>query len=145
MKGMKKLQKGFSLIEIMVVLVIIGLLASMVGPRVIDMLSQGNLQKVRADLSSLETTLKAYRIDNFRYPTTEQGLEALISKPTSSPEPRKYPPNGYMDRLPKDPWGFDYNYVSPGDSREYDIYSLGADGIAGGEGDGADLSIWDEV
>lgn len=137
-------QKGFSLIEIMVVLVIIGLLTSIVGPRVIDVLSKGYEKKARADFKNIETTLKVYRIDNYTYPTTEQGLEALVTAPNVAPEPRNYPPGGYMDSLPKDPWGRDYVYISPGDVKAYDIYTLGADGLNGGEGDNADLSIWDE-
>lgn len=136
--------RGFSLIEIMVVLAIMGLMAAIVAPRVMDALSKGQGQKVRADFKNFETALKIYKMDNGFFPTSEQGLEALVSKPEGTPEPRSYPSNGYMDRLPKDPWQYDYIYISPGEGRAYDIYSLGADGLEGGEDDAADLSVWDE-
>ncbi len=142
-KNIQRHQKGFSLIEIMVVLVIIGMLASIVGPNVINVLSSGNKQKVKADFSSFETALKMYKVENYIYPNSEQGLDALVSKPTSAPEPRNYPAEGYIPKLPNDPWGNPYQYISPGDSKPYDIYSLGADGINGGEGDDADMSVWD--
>jgi len=143
-KNIQRRHKGFSLIEIMVVLVIIGMLASIVGPNVINVLSSGNKQKVKADFSSFETALKMYKVENYVYPSSEQGLDALVSKPTSAPEPRNYPAEGYIPKLPNDPWGNPYQYISPGDSKPYDIYSLGADGINGGEGDDADMSVWDE-
>ncbi len=137
-------QRGFTLIEIMVVVLIIGLLAGVAVPIVMDRLDQANVQKVRADFKSLQTALKLYRIDNFNYPSTEQGLEALVSKPTTAPIPRNYKSNGYLENLPKDPWGGSYQYMSPGEGHEYDIYSLGADGVNGGVDQNADLSIWDQ-
>ncbi len=140
-----KTQRGFSLIEIMVVLAIMGLLAAIVAPNVMNALSQGKDKKVRADFTSLETALKMYKMDNGFYPTSEQGLEALVSKPSSAPEPRTYPDEGYMPRLPKDPWQYDYVYLSPGEGRPYEIFTLGADGLEGGEEEAADVSIWDEV
>lgn len=137
-------QAGFTLVEIMVVVIIIGLLAGIVVPNVMDNLDKANIQKARADFSSLQTALKLYRIDNFTYPTTEQGLEALVSKPSIAPVPRQYKESGYIDNLTKDPWGNDYQYMSPADdNKEYDIYSLGADGVSGGEGQNADISVWD--
>ena len=147
MKTTRKLhgyQAGFTLIEIMVVVIIIGLLAGIVVPNVMDSLDKANVQKARADFKTLQTALKLYRIDNFNYPSTEQGLEALVSKPSIAPIPRNYKSNGYIETLPKDPWGSDYQYMSPGESHEYDIYSLGADGVSGGEEQNADLSVWDD-
>ena len=137
-------QAGFTLVEIMVVVIIIGLLAGIVVPNVMDNLDKANVQKARADFSSLQTALKLYRIDNFNYPTTEQGLEALVSKSSIAPVPRNFKASGYIDNLNKDPWGNDYQYMSPGEGHEYDIYSLGADGVSGGEGQNADVSVWDE-
>ena len=137
-------QAGFTLVEIMVVVIIIGLLAGIVVPNVMDNLDKANVQKARADFSSLQTALKLYRIDNFNYPTTEQGLEALVTKSSIAPVPRNFKSGGYIDNLNKDPWGNDYQYMSPGEGHEYDIYSLGADGVSGGEGQNADISVWDE-
>ncbi len=137
-------QAGFTLVEIMVVVIIIGLLAGIVVPNVMDNLDKANVQKARADFSSLQTALKLYRIDNFNYPTTEQGLEALVTKSSIAPVPRNFKARGYIDNLNKDPWGNDYQYMSPGEGHEYDIYSLGADGVSGGEGQNADVSVWDE-
>lgn len=141
---LRSLQRGFTLIEIMVVVLIIGLLAGVAVPIVMDRLDQANVQKARADFKALQTALKLYRIDNFNYPSTEQGLEALVSKPTTAPIPRNYKSNGYLENLPKDPWGNNYQYMSPGEGHEYDIYSLGADGVNGGVDQNADLSIWDQ-
>lgn len=145
LKGLKASarQAGFTLVEIMVVVIIIGLLAGIVVPNVMDNLDKANIQKARADFSALQTALKLYRIDNFTYPTTEQGLEALVTKPSIAPVPRNYKASGYIDSLNKDPWGNDYQYMSPGEGHEFDIYSLGADGVSGGEGQNADISVWD--
>lgn len=137
-------QAGFTLVEIMVVVIIIGLLAGIVVPNVMDKLDKANVQKARADFSALQTALKLYRIDNFNYPTTEQGLEALVTKSSIAPVPRNFNANGYIETLNKDPWGNDYQYMSPGEGHEYDIYSLGADGVSGGEGQNADINVWDE-
>jgi len=139
-----KTKKGFSLIEIMVVLAIMGLLAAIVAPNVIGALQKGKGQKVRADFTTLETALKMYKMDNGFYPTTDQGLEALVTAPSGSPEPRSYPSEGYMPRLPQDPWKGEYVYQSPGDGRPYDVYTLGSDGLEGGEEEAADVSIWDK-
>lgn len=144
MKGPMARQSGFTLIEIMVVVIIIGLLAGIVVPNVMDSLDKANVQKARADFKSIQTALKLYRIDNFNYPTTEQGLEALVVKPSIAPLPRHYKSSGYLESLPKDPWGGDYQYMSPGEGHEYDIYSLGADGVNGGEDQNADINVWDD-
>lgn len=145
-KGFQSLrQQGFTLIEIMVVVIIIGMLAGIVVPNVMDSLDKASTKKARADFNSLQTALKLYRIDNFNYPSTEQGLEALVSKPSLAPVPRNWKEGGYIDSLQKDPWGNEYQYMSPGEGHEYDIYSLGADGISGGEGQNADLSVWDDA
>ncbi|MDO3388723.1 type II secretion system major pseudopilin GspG [Gilvimarinus sp. SDUM040013] len=137
-------QSGFSLIEIMVVVVIIGLLASIVAPMVLDRADEARINKVQADFKSIQTALNLYRIDNYVYPSSEQGLNALVSKPTLTPVPRNWRSSGYLDQLPIDPWGSAYLYISPGESREYDIYTLGADNVAGGEGPAADISVWDQ-
>jgi general secretion pathway protein G len=136
-------QKGFTLLEVMVVLVIIGLLVAIVAPNVLDNQDKAMVQKARADLSSLEQALEMYRLDNFNYPTTEQGLDALVEKPTLAPEPKNYRENGYIRRLPSDPWGNDYQYRQPGEQGRVDIYSLGADGREGGEDLNADIGNWD--
>lgn len=139
----KRDQRGFSLIEIMVVIVIMGLLLSVVGPRVFENINQAQDQTVRAHFGNLKTALDSYRLDNYRYPTSEQGLEALVMKPDVDPEPKKW--RQYMDKLPRDPWENDYIYVSPGDNgKPFDIYTLGADGVRGGEGQDADRSYWDD-
>lgn len=143
-RNIQRGQGGFSLIEIMVVVIIIGLLASIVAPAVLDRADEARLQKVQADFKAIQTALKLYRIDNYTYPTTEQGLEALVNKPTMAPEPRNWKQGGYLDELPQDPWGSPYQYLSPGETREYDIYTLGADAISGGEDQNADISVWDE-
>lgn len=136
-------QRGFSLIEIMVVVIIIGLLASIVAPAVLNRADDARIQKVHADFRNIQTALKLYRIDNFVYPSSEQGLEALVERPTIAPVPRNWRQGGYLEELPRDPWGNPYQYLSPGESREYDIYTLGADGVSGGDGQNADISVWD--
>jgi len=137
--------RGFSLIEIMVVLVIMGLLASIVAPNVMNALSGSKGQKVQADFANIETALKMYKLDNFVFPSTEQGLGALVTQPSSAPEPKNWRSGGYMDELPSDPWGNEYLYVSPGEGKPYDIYTLGADGVRGGEEEAKDISNWDKV
>ena len=132
-------QRGFSLIEILVVLVIMGLLISVVAPTVLNSADDARIQKVRADFKSVETALKIYRLDNYVYPTTEQGLIALVEPSTLAPEPRNFKNGGYLSELPMDPWGREYLYLSPGENGEVDIYSLGADGLPGGDGQNADI------
>lgn len=129
--------------EILVVLVILGLLVSVVAPTVLNQADSARVQKVYADFANIESALKLYRLDNYVYPNSEQGLEALITASTLSPEPRNFKRGGYLDRLPRDPWGRVYLYLSPGEQGEFDLYSLGADGISGGEDQNADLGNWD--
>lgn len=145
MQQNKKLtkQQGFTLLEVMVVLVIIGLLVAVVAPNVLDNQDKAMVQKAKADLSSLEQALEMYRLDNFRYPTTEQGLQALVTKPSLAPEPKNYRDDGYIRRLPTDPWGNAYQYRTPGKHGRIDIFSFGADGREGGEELDADLGNWD--
>ena len=138
-------QKGFSLIEILVVLVIMGLLISVVAPTVLNSADDARVQKVQADFKSIETALKIYRLDNYQYPTTEQGLEALVRPSTLEPEPRNFKRGGYLSELPVDPWGRPYFYLSPGEYGEVDIYSLGADGLTGGDDQNADIGNWNEA
>ena len=118
---------GFTLIEVMIVVVILGILASIVVPRVMDRPEQAREVKARQDIRTLETALNLYRLDNFRYPTTDQGLQALVDKPTVSPEPKNWKEGGYMDRLPRDPWGSPYQYLAPGEHGDFDLFSLGPD------------------
>ena len=135
-------QGGFSLVEILVVLVIMGLLISVVAPTVLNQADDARVKKVHADFKAIETALKIYRLDNYVYPTTEQGLEALVEASTLEPEPRNFKQGGYLGELPIDPWGRPYLYLSPGENRDVDIYSLGADGLSGGEGQNADVGNW---
>jgi len=133
---------GFTLIEIMVVVVIIGLLAAVIVPTVISKVDEARVAKAKQDIQSLETALTLFRLDNSKYPTTEQGLAALVTQPTD-PSIRHWKPGGYLQRVSKDPWGNDYQYVFPGThGREYDLFSLGADGAPGGEGIDADIGNW---
>lgn len=133
---------GFSLVEILVVLVIMGLLISVVAPTVLNRADEARIQKAQADFKAIETSLKIYRLDNFVYPTTEQGLEALVEASSLDPEPRNFKDGGYLEELPIDPWGRPYLYLSPGEHKKVDIYSLGADGLSGGEGQNADIGNW---
>jgi general secretion pathway protein G len=135
-------QSGFSLVEILVVLVIMGLLISVVAPTVLNRADDARIQKVYADFKAIETALKIYRLDNYVYPSTEQSLEALIEASTLDPEPRNFKSGGYLSEIPRDPWGRPYLYLSPGENGEIDIYSLGADGLSGGEGQNGDVGNW---
>lgn len=140
----KRVTSGFSLVEILVVLVIIGLLVSIVAPNVLDKADEARLQKAQADFAAMATALKIYRLDNYSYPSTEQGLEALVEKPVIDPVPANWKSNGYLDEMPLDPWGRPYLYLSPAEygEGEFDIYSLGADGLNGGEDENADIGNW---
>ncbi|MDB1122500.1 type II secretion system major pseudopilin GspG [Vibrio algarum] len=142
MKMKNKKQNGFTLLEIMVVVVILGILASVVVPNLLGNKEKADQQKAVSDISALEQALDMYKLDNSVYPTTDQGLEALVTKPSGSPEPRNYRDGGYIRRLPQDPWGYDYQYLSPGDKGTLDIFSLGSDGQEGGEGSAADIGNW---
>jgi general secretion pathway protein G len=144
MKYTARNQQGFSLVEILVVLVIMGLLISVVAPTVLNRADEARVQKSYADFKSIETALKIYRLDNYVYPTTEQGLEALVEASSLDPEPRNFKTGGYLQEVPFDPWGRPYLYLSPGENGEIDIYSLGADGLSGGEGQNVDIGNWRE-
>ncbi|MGL5186529.1 MAG: type II secretion system major pseudopilin GspG [Plesiomonas shigelloides] len=135
-------QSGFTLLEVMVVIVILGVLASLVVPNLLGNKERADQQKVVSDLTALENSLDMYKLDNGQYPSTQQGLQALVSKPDGEPQPRRYRENGYIKRLPTDPWGNEYQYLSPGEHGQVDIYSLGADGVEGGEGNGVDIGNW---
>jgi general secretion pathway protein G len=135
-------QRGFTLIEIMVVVVILSILAAIIVPRIMDRPDQARLVKASQDIRVIDSALKLYKLDNNIYPSTDQGLEALVTKPTTSPEPRNWKEGGYLERLPKDPWGGDYLYLNPGVHGEIDIFSLGADGQTGGEGINSDIGNW---
>lgn len=134
-------QHGFSLIEVMVVVVIMGIMAALVVPSLMDRPDQARAVAARQDIAALTQALKLYRLDNGRYPSTAQGLAALHQRPAQPPEPRNWRP--YMDRLPNDPWGNPYQYLQPGVHGEIDVFSLGADGQAGGSGSDADIGNWD--
>lgn len=134
--------RGFTLIEVMVVVVILGVLAALIVPRIMGRPDEARITAARQDISSLMQALKLYRLDNQRYPATEQGLIALVERPTSEPPPRNWKPGGYLERLPNDPWGQPYQYLNPGLHGEIDVFSLGADGQPGGEGIDADIGSW---
>lgn len=133
---------GFTLIEVMVVVVILGILAAIVVPRIMDRPDEARIIKVKQDIRVLQSALDLYKLDNYRYPTTDQGLEALVQKPATSPEPPRWKEGGYIDHLPKDPWGHPYQFLSPGQRGGLDIFSLGADGQLGGSGVDADIGNW---
>jgi general secretion pathway protein G len=133
-------QRGFTLIELMVVLAIIGVLAALIVPNVLGRADDARITAARTDVGNLMQALKLYKLDNQRFPSTEQGLNALILKPTTEPVPGNWKP--YLDKLPKDPWGRPYQYLNPGIKGEVDVLSFGADGQAGGEGNNADLGSW---
>lgn len=134
--------RGFTLIEIMVVVSILGILAALVVPKILSRPDEARIAAARQDVASLMQALKLYRLDNQVYPRTEQGLAALVVKPTTPPIPPNWKPGGYIERLPKDPWRNDYQYLNPGLHGEIDVYSLGADGELGGEGNNADIGSW---
>jgi general secretion pathway protein G len=131
---------GFTLIEIMVVLVIIGVLAALIAPNVLDRASDAKVTAARTDMNNLMQALKLYKLDNQRFPAGEQGLEALVRKPSAGTVPPNWKP--YLDKLPNDPWGRPYQYLNPGVKGEIDVFSLGADGQPGGEGHNADVGSW---
>ncbi|MES2898714.1 MAG: type II secretion system major pseudopilin GspG [Pseudomonadota bacterium] len=136
-------QGGFTLVEIMVVVMIIGILGALVVPKLLNRTGEARITGAKVDISTMMQALKLYKLDNQRYPTTEQGLQALIEKPTAGPAANGWKAGGYIEKLPKDPWGNNYQYLAPGVKGEVDLYSLGADGQPGGTGDDADIGSWD--
>lgn len=137
---MKKIQSGFSLIEIMVVVVILGILASIVVPKIMSRPDEARIVKAKQDILAIQNALDLYKLDNGIYPTTDQGLIALVTKPTTSPEPRDW--KTYLKQVPKDPWGREYLYLNPGEHGEIDIFTLGASGQPGGTGINAEIGNW---
>ena len=137
--------KGFTLIEIMVVIVILALLAALVGPKLMGRTDDAKITDARVQIKNIETALKLYKLDTGGYPTTEQGLGALVAKPTVGVIPKSYKEEGYLEskKVPKDPWGNDYLYISPGEHGDYDLFSYGFDGAKGCEGKNADITSWD--
>ena len=136
-------QAGFTLIEIVVVVAIIAILAAIVVQQVVGRVDDAQVQRARADIQTLGSALNIYKLDNYNYPSTQQGLEALVRKPGGQPEAKNWKTGGYIERLPKDPWGNDYHYQSPGQHGVFDVYTLGRDNQPGGEGVDADVGNWD--
>ncbi len=135
--------RGFTLVEIMVVVVIIGILGALVVPKLLGRTGEARVTAAKTDIATMSQALKLYKLDNQRYPSTEQGLQALVTKPTSGPSAGGWKQGGYMEKLPKDPWGNAYQYLSPGIHGEVDVFSLGADGQPGGTGEDADVGSWE--
>ena len=138
--GWRLAQRGFTLIEVMVVIVILGVLAALVVPRVMNRPDEARAVAARQDIAAIMQSLKLYRLDNQRYPSTEQGLQALVTRPTAGPQAANW--KAYLDKLPVDPWGKPYQYLNPGVKGEIDVFSLGADGAPGGSGADADIGSW---
>jgi len=143
MSSLRSRRGGFTLIEIMVVIVILGVLAALVVPRVLERPDEARVVAARSDLAAIVAALKLYRLDNQRYPTAEQGLNALVVKPEQPPLPPNWKAGGYLERLPKDPWGRGYQYLNPGLKGEIDVFSFGGDGQPGGSGFDTDIGSWD--
>ena len=139
-RARKLAQAGFTLIELLVVLVIIGVLAALIVPNVLSRADEARVTAAKTDVNNLMQALKLYRLDNQRYPSAEQGLQALVAKPSAGPAPANWKP--YLEKLPNDPWGHPYQYVNPGVKGEVDVFSFGADGRSGGEGNDADVGSW---
>ncbi len=136
-------RSGFTLIEIMVVIIILGILVGLIVPRFMEKPEKARVVKAKMQIESISAALKEYKLDNGDYPTTEQGLEALVEKPSIGKVPQKYPEKGYFPKIPKDPWGNDYVYISPGEHGDFDLISYGADGEEGGEGKNGDVQSWE--
>lgn len=137
-----KTRNGFTLIEIMVVVVILAILAALIVPKIMSRPDEARVVAARQDISTIMQALRLYRLDNLRYPTSEQGLAALVAPPTSAPVPPNWKAGGYLERLPRDPWGNPYQFLNPGLRGEIDVFSFGADGVAGGQGTDADVGSW---
>ncbi len=135
----RHLSNGFTLIEVMIVVIILGILAAFVVPRIMDRPDEARIVKAKQDIRTLMSALNLYRLDNLNYPTTDQGLDALVKKPADA---KNWKQGGYIDRLPNDPWGKPYQYLRPGTRGEVDVFTLGADGQPGGEGKDADIGNW---
>ena len=136
-------QRGFTLMEVLVVVMILGILAAIIVPKIMDRPDEARRVAARSDIGAIVQGLKLYRLDNGTYPTTDQGLQALVQRPAANPVPPNWKAGGYLERLPKDPWGGDYQYLQPGVKGEIDVFSLGADHARGGEGNNADIGNWD--
>ena len=145
LEKLKHNNQGFTLIELMVVIIILGILAMWVAPKIMDRPGEARQMKVRLDIQNLETALKLYKLDNGPYPGTEQGLQALVEMPEAGTIPKKWKKGGYLEkgRVPKDPWGNDFVYLSPGLQGDFDIISYGADGVPGGEDENKDINNWE--
>jgi general secretion pathway protein G len=137
--------RGFSLIELMVVVIILGILAMYIGPKLLGRTEEARVTQARVQMESLETALKLYKMDNSVFPSTEQGLQALVEKPEAGGVPRKWRKGGYLEKgiVPKDPWGNEFIYLSPGVHGDYDIISYGADGVPGGDDENKDINSWE--
>jgi general secretion pathway protein G len=140
----RRLQRGFTLVEIMVVVVIIGILGALVVPKLLGRTGESRVAAAKVDIATLKQALNLYKLDNQRYPTTDQGLQALMQKPTSGPAANGWKAGGYLEKVPKDPWGNPYQYLAPGIHGEVDVFSLGADGQPGGTGEDADVGSWEQ-
>lgn len=137
-----KQMSGFTLMEVLIVVVIISILAITVVPQFMDQPDNARIAATKADIKNIETALSMYKLDNFQYPSTSQGLQALVQKPSGSPEAKNWKPGGYLQKLTKDQWGNAYQYLNPGNHGVIDVYSFGADGQPGGEGVNADIGNW---
>jgi general secretion pathway protein G len=136
----RRASRGFTLLELMVVIVIIGVLAALIAPKVLENVDKAKITAAQADISSLMNAMKMYKLDNGRYPSSDQGLQALVAKPTTGTVSANW--RSYLDKLPDDPWHHPYQYANPGVHGEIDVFSFGADGQAGGEGNDADIGSW---
>ena len=137
-----KKNQGFTLIEILIVVVILSILAITVVPQFLDQPAKARVARAQSDIQNLKKALSMYKFDNFSYPSTSQGLDSLVNKPGGQPDAKNWKPGGYIERMIQDPWGNPYQYLNPGNHGEVDIYSMGADGQPGGEGDNADVGNW---
>lgn len=143
MNNLRKSARGFTLIELLVVVTIIAILGALIVPKIMGRPDEARIIAAKQDLGVIVQALKMYKLDNMRYPTTEQGLQALVKKPAAAPVPSNWKGNGYLEVLKKDPWGNPYQYLQPGLHGEVDVMSFGSDGAAGGEGNDADIGSWE--